>query len=63
MARSLNGRGIASAPGPVAFPTEDLSIGNRMINAQGDLRMALAMAANISNRLWSIEELVERTSR
>jgi hypothetical protein len=48
---------------PVAFPTEDLSIGNRMINAQGDLRMALAMAANISNRLWSIEELVERTSR
>ena len=27
------------------------------------LRMTPAMAANVSDRLWSIEELVERTSR
>jgi hypothetical protein len=27
------------------------------------LRMTPAMAANVSHRLWTIEELVERTSR
>jgi hypothetical protein len=35
----------------------------QLVRTHKNLRVAPAMAADVSDRLWSLEELVEQTSR
>lgn len=34
-----------------------------LVRLHKTLRVTLAMAANVTNRVWSLEELVDRTSK